>query len=478
MADFTQKMKSGKYIDPALMALKKRLNEILIIRSQHDELLRLMSPEDQKKLNVEATFKPFRSINSLYCSSKYSVDEWNNAKKQYTDNLQPIEGEIIAKLRKEIFSEKLSATQLLREFRRWTGLLNLAGIKKAFTSERIALLGNLLTEAKNIKNEFESRSGQKIEVIPGMTEPPENKWSSKKVSAIIWARELFGKIQTNLRMSQSLLIDLEQSHEYVELAKDLAQKVKEYETEQYNKWLEDIKLGMEDPENPLALDMAGKFMEINISTGLLEVKYSDRLAVLIREVRQLKELDFKPPKEVEKLAEDAKKYYQQAVTLKQIADFYNNMSTQIVPSQRPMVLQMAVEFENVVKSAETGKGKGKVSWSNTVELGKYIARVKGAAEGLMNENRKLKRIHEAVGDMVAELINVDMVKKRQKFREITERIKNTVATVSQNRDESEVRSWHIHWDYQLYKVMEYQYVKGLHSLSESLPTFNVEIVRG
>jgi len=43
-----------------------RVNEIFELRSQHDELLRLLSPEEQKRLNVDSTFNPFRKINSFY----------------------------------------------------------------------------------------------------------------------------------------------------------------------------------------------------------------------------------------------------------------------------------------------------------------------------------------------------------------------------------------------------------------------------
>jgi hypothetical protein len=43
-----------------------RINEIFELRSQHDELLRLLSPEEQKRLNVDNTFGPFRKIQCFY----------------------------------------------------------------------------------------------------------------------------------------------------------------------------------------------------------------------------------------------------------------------------------------------------------------------------------------------------------------------------------------------------------------------------
>lgn len=49
-----------------------RINEIFELRSQHDELLRLLSPEEQKRLNVDNTFNPFRKINSFY-TNEYQI---------------------------------------------------------------------------------------------------------------------------------------------------------------------------------------------------------------------------------------------------------------------------------------------------------------------------------------------------------------------------------------------------------------------
>jgi len=472
-AGASRKWTGGKYADNGLLQLKKRLNEIFLLRSQHDELLRLLSPEDQKRLNVEGTFKPFRNINVLHCSSKYSQEEWEDAQKQYFKNVQPIEGEIITKLRKEIFAEKLNATQLLREFRRWRGLLDLANIKNAFSAERESLLVSLIQEAKQLKEEFETRSGQRMDAVPGMDKPPESRYSSKHVSAILWTRQLFGKLQSNFKMAQSLLSDLKDSGTYVKLAQDMTNAMKGYETEQYCAWAEEIKQQMETEDSQLALNMAGKFMDINIKKGgIVEVNYSERLAVLIREVRQLKELEFKIPKEIDKLAEDAKKFYRQAVTLKQIADFYNNMQTQMVWSQRPMMLKLAIEFEGTLKSSELSEG---TTWSNTVELERYISRVRAAAEVLMNENRRLKRIHDMVGDLVAELLSTDLIKNRQRWKDTMEKIRYAVEGVCKGRDRAEVEGWLLHWDYQLYKVLQYHYVTGLHSLSEILPNFTVEI---
>ena len=73
-------------------------------------------------------------------------------------------------------------------------------------------------------------------------------------------------------------------------------------------------------------------MDLDLNDGLLKVNYSDRLVQLLKEVRQLTELGYKKriPKKVVDIVEIGKKFYKEAITLKQVANFYNTMSSQIL----------------------------------------------------------------------------------------------------------------------------------------------------
>lgn len=64
--------------------------------------------------------------------------------------------------------------------------------------------------------------------------------------------------------------------------------------------------------------------------GLLKVNYSDKLVTLVKDARVLGEHGFKIPKAIHGVTENAKKFYKEGVTLKQVANFYNSMSTQII----------------------------------------------------------------------------------------------------------------------------------------------------
>jgi len=70
-------------------------------------------------------------------------------------------------------------------------------------------------------------------------------------------------------------------------------------------------------------------MEFDLKDGLF-----------LREVRQLGFRKLIPIKMIENV-ELGKRFYREALTLKQIAHFYNNIFSQIIPSQKPMVLEQA-----------------------------------------------------------------------------------------------------------------------------------------
>ena len=45
--------------------------------------------------------------------------------------------------------------------------------------------------------------------------------------------------------------------------------------------------------------------------------------------------------------EVAQRFYRYGMVLKQHANFYNNISTEMVPCQKPMMLKDAIDFEKV-----------------------------------------------------------------------------------------------------------------------------------
>lgn len=93
-------------------------------------------------------------------------------------------------------------------------------------------------------------------------------------------------------------------------------------------------------------EMTGQLMEFDHEAGdLLRVNYSENLVTLVKDGRAIGELGFPVDDKIQKIIERAKKFYKEGVCLKQIANFYNSMSTQIVDCQKPMMIEKAQQFD-------------------------------------------------------------------------------------------------------------------------------------
>lgn len=67
-----------------------------------------------------------------------------------------------------------------------------------------------------------------------------------------------------------------------------------------------------------SIEASSRIMELDSNDGSLKVHYSDRLVILLREVRQLSALGFVIPAKIQQVANIAQKFCKQAIILKQV----------------------------------------------------------------------------------------------------------------------------------------------------------------
>lgn len=67
-----------------------------------------------------------------------------------------------------------------------------------------------------------------------------------------------------------------------------------------------------------SIEANSRIMELDPNDGSLKVHYSDRLVILLREVRQLSALGFVIPAKIQQVANVAQKFCKQAIILKQV----------------------------------------------------------------------------------------------------------------------------------------------------------------
>jgi hypothetical protein len=61
----------------------------------------------------------------------------------------------------------------MREFQRWKGLMSITSIKTELNQERADLLSQMIAELNTIEDDFNVRTGQSLETVPGMERPPQ-----------------------------------------------------------------------------------------------------------------------------------------------------------------------------------------------------------------------------------------------------------------------------------------------------------------
>jgi dynein heavy chain 2 len=169
---------------------------------------------------------------------------------------------------------------------------------------------------------------------------------SPVISAIIWARQLSQKIESNLLAARSLFMDLPALKKLVAEANGLRSNISAYERGLFDEWQNNILHVLKDPNQQKKYQMTGQLMEFDFEAGgLLKVNYSEKLVTLVKDARAIGEHGFPLDKKITQIVDQAKKFYKEGVTLKQIANFYNSMGTQMIDCQKPMMLQKAQRFE-------------------------------------------------------------------------------------------------------------------------------------
>ncbi|KAL3106806.1 hypothetical protein niasHT_016161 [Heterodera trifolii] len=135
-----------------------------------------------------------------------------------------------------------------------------------------------------------------------------------------------------------------------------------------------------------------------------------------------------------------------------VAHFYNTIEQQMLPCQQAMLLDEALAFERLVLPAggqREGRGAAAVSitWENPEKLKQYIDKLREAAFNLTSHNRRLRKAHAEIGQIVA--AGMDLLREEEKW---------TAKLI------------------QLYKVLQLQFRWAMENVDNQMPTLNAQLV--
>ncbi|KFQ41094.1 Cytoplasmic dynein 2 heavy chain 1, partial [Nestor notabilis] len=418
--------KNEKYFPESLAKLGKRLDEVLTVRTLHEKLAWFLPAGEQNALHLAQVFEPFSGLNPVHYNP-YTEPLWKAAVSQYERIIAPTEQKIASNLKKVISEIQDSPQQLLQTFQKHKELIKRPNISKELLFEREILLARLQDYVEDYQRDFETR----CHGVPGdVSGPLSGKNLSEVVNNIVWVRQLELKVDDTIKLAEVLLSDLPGFQTFHRSADSFLEQLKVYEQEQFDDWSRNIQSELSNPKSGLCIQANSPVMELDHVFGTLNILYSDHLVTLLREVRQLSALGFAIPAKIQHIANTAQKFCKQAVILKQVAHFYNSIDQQMIESQKPMMLQSALAFEQIIKHSKSGPGgKAQITWDNPRELEAYIQKLQAAAERLSTENRKLRKWHTNFIEKVVSLMNIDLLRQQQRWKDGVQELRTGFASL-------------------------------------------------
>eukprot|EP01061_Rhynchopus_euleeides_P011972 TRINITY_DN21580_c1_g1_i2.p1 TRINITY_DN21580_c1_g1~~TRINITY_DN21580_c1_g1_i2.p1 ORF type:complete len:3556 (+),score=1754.90 TRINITY_DN21580_c1_g1_i2:217-10884(+) len=475
--DWTE-WQGSPHVDKTITLLLKRLEDISRLRSTFEQLAQLLSKNElvEMRKKIDTCWDAFSTVEPFNVAEA-EQSAWEKAMKTFEQRLEPIEQRSAGRLRTELARVSGNTQALLQGFLRFNDIVKRPAIAGELSSERDNLLAKLSEKINGLKSEFEAKSRRDGDITASDIEDRRLQAGRNMpvvLNNLIWARQLFRKIEYIHVNGKLLLSDLTRFEHFSMQCNGVLTDLRDYQTETFGIWVADVQdtIGQVARDgSALTLRMEGRIMEIAKKDGRLIVNFSERLVELIREVRQLLALGFAVPEPIQRVAQDALRFYRNATVLKQVANFYNTLDKQLIPSTITLLEKPIANFENVVK----GKGsKAQISWGEKGEADSFTLKLKDAAELLTRENRRLRKVHEELVNLVSGLMDIDLVKNIDKWKVVLKDMRSKFADIEKNGYKA-TAPWKRHWDHQLYKSLEFQYLKGLETLNESLPEFHVNL---
>ena len=436
-----------------LERLSIKINEIIEIKSLFNEITKLM-PDITKQKDI------LQANNSN-----------EDILKMLDSNLDKVSGEILAKLNKDVFDTGNHVIMVLRDLNQWKGILSRGKFQSLTAEKRTNILKGLNEYVEQLKLIYNSKAQTNF-----LDDEAEEKINEKgiigvspKICQIISAHTLKQKCENCLKLSSKLLSDLKDYRSVYSSCNGLLDNLKRYIDDLISEWNSNyVEMNQSLPK------IGSDLVEIDRETGFLKVNFSEKLFQLIQDCRILTEYGYysKITKDLIRVNEEGKKILKDAISLKQIANFYNTLSSQVIPSQKPMLVKYAKEFEiNLTTVTEKFK-----KTKTNLDLENYVNIIQTAANSLTSEIRKLKKAHTTILDLLCQLLNYDLISNRHKWKELLKKARIIYDEIAEGYkgEEKLLKEWKNHWNFQLFKILKIQYTLSLEKFYSYVTEVNCE----
>ena len=440
--------------------MRERIEQVMKARALYEELTSLL-PSSALLSSPAAVFAPFNTF-ALFQPSPFTAPLFPSALSAFHSSLAPVESAAISPLKQRITSLSTQPALLLPLLLSYPTLLSRPQLLTALEGERRGVVSRMVEMVEAMKAEWEAvKAG---DAVPGGSDA---RGMSELCVRLSWCHAMKARL-SSIASVISRVFPSKDTDKFSVSTRALAERIGSFAKQTFQSWQSAILASLSDPSSPLHLSTTGAaLMELDLrGEGELLVHYSGELVTLLRECRLVCELGYRLDTNIDKTVKVADKYYRYGLRLRQIANLYNSMSEQILPSQLGMLVMEAQQFESIVKEGGQ-KGKG-WDWQRLDECDRYVERLESAAEELMNRNRKVRAAHYAVAQLAGQALQVDngLWKGRDTFMEHISRMRTVFAREDKLNTAAAMRTWKQHWEQQTYKILNVHYRQLLYSLTE------------
>ena len=335
------------------------------------------------------------------------------------------EAQLLEELREDIAESKASNSGVINILSRLHKHTEVTSIIQALKSDREDILPRVVDwaeESLTIENREEKDTAELMTLM---------KAKERKVRAVI-------------KVCDGIFNDLAG---YPTAKKTLLQVANELTNESARLFREWIK----ECDSTAVFDKRRSCVEIDAKTQEPFVTFDYSLVRMSRECKMLRAFGFSIPVGLQDREQEVREFGSIARELREVVTFYCTVADHILPSQRPIMIDSARKFTALLESKDT-----RMTWDREPEkLAVWLAQLKDFSTRFNQENKFLRSKHYSILKLVLKLFDQPVTKWRLTLNEIR-------FSVQEVDDKfSNTLSWKLHWDHQLYKVLDYHFNDSL-----------------
>ena len=454
-------------------------------------------------LTKEAVLSSFSSVACAFADAEsftsYTSDAWSAVMASHEQSLLILDGKLSDALKRVVLSKQATVAS---HFDRVSPLLQRPSVLKTTRPDRSRLLAQLLADVDTMEAALQERaraSSVSMTAVADEAAAGTTGSDSAHIREVLWARGTESRLVGSAALAKKLYSDLPGTSDALEALHELSQKLSAFQTDVFQAWCAAYNSSLKSGR--LALDLAGPMMQFD-SAGNMIVRFPEALVILLHDCRRWAELGgaavasankggkpaaalFALPDSLRTVASDGERFFRYGLQLHRVAAFYNTIGSEIVPSQKPFLLEPLLKFERLVSEGAGGfssSGAGAagsattpVSWRDGRRVASLIDQLQRAAEEVAAANRRLRAAHMRAMEQAAAMMRFDMVRNSEGYRDALGAFANTVSSAATPHLPVQTSAWLTHCGHQLFKAVEACFRHGLETFHESLTEIRVEL---